>query len=70
MDPARKSYTAEFKLKVVLESTQRDPTQEAVCKKFGISSSMLHRWRREFQQNAESVFYDTRDPKQKAQSQG
>ena len=70
MDQPRKSYTAEFKLKVVLESTQRDTTQEAVCKKFGISSSMLHRWRKEFQQHAESIFYEKRDPKQKAQAQG
>jgi transposase len=70
MDKQRKNYTSEFKLKVVLESMQRDTTQEAVCKKFGISSFMLHRWRNEFQQHAERVFSDKRDPKQKAQSQG
>lgn len=70
MNQPRKTYTPEFKLKVVLESMQRDTTQEAVCKKFGISSSVLHCWRKEFQQNAESVFSDKRDPKQKAQSRG
>jgi transposase-like protein len=70
MDTPRKTYTPEFKLKVVLESMQRDTTQEAVCKKFGISSSMLHRWKKEFQQNATGVFSDKRDPKQKAQAQG
>jgi transposase len=70
MDIKRKSYTPEFKLKVVLESMQRDTTQEEVCKKFGIVSSVLHRWKKEFQQNAPDVFYDKRDPKQKAQSQG
>jgi transposase len=70
MDSKRKSYTAEYKLKVVLESMQRDTTQEDVCKKFGVSSSMLHRWRKEFQTHAESVFQDKRDPKQKARSQG
>jgi hypothetical protein len=31
---------------------------------------MLHRWKKEFQQNATAVFYDKRDPKQKAQAQG
>ncbi len=66
MDKQRKSYTAKFKLKVVLESMQRDTTQEAVCKEYGISSSMLHRWKKEFQQNATNVFYEKRDPKQKA----
>jgi transposase len=70
MDSKRKSYTPEFKLKVVLESMQRDTTQEEVCKKFGVTSSMLHRWRKEFQAQAASVFHDKRDPKQKAQSQG
>ena len=70
MDTKRKSYTPEFKLKVVLESMQRDTTQEEVCKQCGISSSMLHRWRKEFQANAASVFHDKRDPKQKARSQG
>jgi transposase len=70
MDKARKSYRPEFKLKVVLESMQRDTTQEEVCKSFGISSSMLHRWKKEFQTNAPGAFFDKRDPKQKAQSQG
>lgn len=70
MDSKRKSYTPEYKLKVVLESMQRDTTQEEVCKKFGIASSMLHRWRKEFQANATSVFQDKRDPKQKARAGG
>ena len=70
MDSKRKSYTPEYKLKVVLESMQRDTTQEEVCKKFGIASSMLHRWRKEFQANAAGVFQDKRDPKQKARAQG
>ena len=70
MDTKRKSYTPEYKLKVVLESMQRDTTQEDVCQKFGVSSSMLHRWIKEFQANAASVFDDKRNPKQKAQSQG
>src|SRR6266702_1459926 len=70
MNIKRKSYTSEYKLKVVLESMQRDTTQEEVCQKFGVASSMLHRWRTEFQTNAASIFQDKRDPKQKAHSQG
>jgi len=49
MEKQRQTYAPEFKLKVVLESYQRDTTQEEVCRKFGISSSMLHRWRKHFQ---------------------
>ncbi len=70
MDNQRKSSTPEFKLKAVLESLQRDTTQEAVCQAYVISSSMLHRWKKAFQQHAASIFYEKRDPKQQAQSQG
>jgi transposase len=70
MTQKRKNYTAEFKLKVVLESMQRDTTQEEVCKQFGISSSMIHRWKKDFQEHATEAFHEKRDPKQKAQAQG
>jgi transposase len=70
MDTQRKSDTPEFKLTVVLESMQRDTTQEEVCKHFGVSSSRLPRGRKEFPMNAASVFPEKRDPKQQAQSQG
>ena len=70
MSDQKKSYTPEFKLKVVLESLQRDTTQEAVCKHYGISSSMLHRWKKEFQTKAADIVADKRDPKQKAMAQG
>jgi transposase len=70
MDKQKKSYSAEVKLKIVLESMQRDSTQEEVCRKFGISSSMLHRWRKQFQERATEIFLDQRDPQQKARAQG
>jgi transposase-like protein len=66
----RKQYTPEFKLKVVLESFQRDTTLEEVCKQFGISNSMIHRWRKEFQAKTAGIFVDKRNPKQKARIQG
>jgi transposase-like protein len=66
----RKSSTADFKLKVVVESWQRDTTLEQVCQRFGVSRSMVHRWRQEIQQKAPEVFLDKRNPNQKAISQG
>lgn len=66
----RKQYTPEFKAKVVLESLQRDTTIEEVRQKYGVSHSMIHRWRQEFTQNLPLLFGDKRNPKQKAQSQG
>src|SRR5258708_16022845 len=69
MEKKRKQYTAEFKLKVVLESLQRETTIEEVRQKFGVSISMIHRWRQEFQEKAADIFVDKRDPRQKAQAQ-
>jgi len=66
----RKQYAAEFKLKVVMESFQHDTTQDEVCRKFSISSSTLHRWRNEFQEQAAKIFLDKRDPRKKAQANG
>ncbi len=66
----RKQYPPEFKAKVVLESLQRDTTIEEVRKKYGVSNSMIHRWKEEFTQNLPLLFGDKRNPKQKAQAQG
>jgi transposase len=66
----RKTYTPEQKLKIVLESMQRDTTIEAVRIKYGVAGSALHRWRDEFRRAqvslAESAFGDKRNPKSKA----
>src|SRR5260370_41528917 len=66
----KKQYTPEFKAKVVLESYQRDTTIEAVRKKFGVSKSMIHRWRQEVETNLPLLFTDKRNPKAKGQAQG
>ncbi len=70
MENTRKQYTAEFKVKVVLESLQRETTLEEVRTKFGVSTSMVHRWRQEFQAKAADIFVDKRNPRQKAQAAG
>jgi len=67
MANTRKQYTPEFKLKVVLESLQRETTLEEVRKKFGVTNSMIHRWRQEFQAKAVDIFVDKRNPQHKAQ---
>ena len=70
MENQRKSSTPEFKLKVVLESLQRDTTLEAVCQRFGVSKSMVHRGLQDFQANAANALLDKRNPQQKAVAQG
>lgn len=66
----RRSFTAQQKLQVVLESLQRDTTIEAVCRKYGISRSVVNRWRDEFFKKATELFADKRSPSARAQSQG
>jgi transposase-like protein len=65
-----KTYTPEQKLRIVLESFQRDTTIERVRIKYGVASSVLHRWRDIFKkaqsQVAESAFGDNRNPKSRA----
>jgi transposase len=66
----KKQYTSEFKFKVVLESFQRDTTIEEVCRKFGLASSVIHRWRKEFQEHGPGIFVDKRDRQANRQAQG
>src|SRR5713101_2876504 len=70
MTGKRKQYTPEFKFKVVLESLQRDTTLEEVCRQFGVSSSMVSRWRQAFQQKGPELFADQRDPKSRRKALG
>src|SRR5438067_12779276 len=66
----RKQYTPEFKAKVVLESLQRDTTIQEVRKKYGVSNSMIRRWREQFQKNLPLLLGDKRNPKAKPQAHG
>src|SRR5258708_38527712 len=66
----RKTYTPEFKVKVVLESMQRDTTLEQVCQRFGVSKSMVPSFREEFKHKAATSFLDKRNRAQKAVSAG
>jgi transposase-like protein len=66
----KRIHPAQFKLQVVLESLQHDTTMEAICRKYGLATSVVNRWRNEFKQNASDIFCDKRNPKAKARSQG
>jgi transposase len=66
----RRKFAPEFKLRVVLESLQRDTTIEAVGRKYGVGSPLINRWRAEFKELAPTIFLDKRDPKQKGKALG
>ena len=56
MAKSRKSYDTEFKVRVALESMQRDTTIEQIRIKYGVASSMVNKWRSQFKQNAYLAF--------------
>jgi transposase-like protein len=67
---SKKHYPAEFKLQIVVESLQRDTTVEAVCKKFGLSPSMVYRWRCIFWEYGPQIFAGQRGLQVRSQPQG
>jgi transposase len=70
MTSKRKQYTSEFKFKAVMESFQRDTTIEAVCRKFDVPSSVMSRWRQEFQQYGPLAFEGKRKEQERPPDPG
>jgi len=72
MPTSRKQYTPELKLKVVLESLQRDTTIETVKRKFDIHTTQINSWRKTFFSKvpdlAQAVFDTSKLPKSQVQS--
>lgn len=52
----RRSYTAEFKARVVLEIISGAKTQAEVAREHRIKPDLLARWKRQFLENASSLF--------------
>ena len=52
----RRKFTNKFKLKVVLEALKEQKTLAELGQKFELSPQQICTWKREFLDNAESVF--------------
>lgn len=52
----KKTYESDFKVRVVLESLQRDTTIEQVRNRYQVATSLVNKWRTVFRQNAHLVF--------------
>lgn len=52
----RKTYQSDFKVRVVLESLQRNITIEQIRRRYQISASMVNKWRAMFKKNAYLAF--------------
>ena len=53
---ARRSITAEFKFKVVLEALKERKTLEELGGEFGVAPSQISRWTKEFKENGKGIF--------------
>jgi len=52
----KKNYSNSFKSKVVLEVLRGDLTIAEIISKFQVSKSVIHKWKKQFLDNASSVF--------------
>lgn len=52
----RRSFTSEFKARVVLEILSGAKTQAEVAREHRIKPDLLARWKRQFLENASSIF--------------
>lgn len=60
----RHQYSAVFKTKVVLEVLKEERTVAELASHYEVHPTMIHAWKREFLENAPSVFEDTRKKKE------
>ena len=52
----RRNFTPEFKAKVVLEALSGESSQAEVCRRHNLSDEQLSTWKRQFVENAASLF--------------
>lgn len=53
---SRRKFTSEFKSKVCLEALKERQTIEALAKKYDVHPTQINTWKKEFLQNATTVF--------------
>jgi transposase len=56
MAAKRRQYSAEFKAKVVLQVLSGEKTSSDLCRAHKLNANVLNRWRKEFLEQAPSIF--------------
>lgn len=56
MSGNRRQYTAEFKAKVVLQVLMGEKPSAEICRSHKLHASVLNRWRKEFLEQASTIF--------------
>lgn len=59
----RKFHSADFKAKVALEAVKGVATVNEIAQRYSLHPGMVQRWKRDFLENASSVFETKRGPK-------
>jgi transposase len=67
MSKPRRTYTPEFKVRVVLEMITNKMSLSQASREYGIKDSVLSRWRQEFLERAPQVFEQSRAEENQAQ---
>ena len=57
----RKTYTGEFKLKIVKEVLREETTINAIASKHGVVPKNIHNWKRQFEERGAQLF-DEKNP--------
>lgn len=60
----RRTFTAEFKTKLVLELLREEKQLGEIAQDNGISPNQLRNWRKEFLENAAKVFSESKQEKE------
>ena len=58
----RRTFTPEFKAKVVLEALNVETSQAELCRQHNLTAAQLSQWKRQFLENAASLFKSTDKP--------
>ena len=62
-----KKHSATFKLKVALKAIKGEKTVAELCSEFGVVASQLYAWKKQLEEQGESVFADRRAADQKSE---
>jgi transposase-like protein len=52
----RRTFTSEFKAKIVLQLISGEKSLAEICREYKLNQQMVSRWKTEFLQNAPSIF--------------
>lgn len=65
----KRTFTAEFKAKVVLETLREEKSLAEIASEYNIHPNMLRGWKKEFLEKASGIFEETKQQKELRQKE-